>query len=489
MSSIAGSFFHRWRMPSFHGACFYFPCFLLLFVATSAGDISLPHVFSEHMVLQRDRPIRIWGKATPSATITVEIGDSRQTTEVGYQGHWEVMFPAATGGPVPFRVSSDKDANKIEYSDVFFGDVWVCSGQSNMEWSVEQSEGAAEEIPQANLTQIRFLRPAHRPHEQPQDDCDATWNVCTPETVKSFSAVAYYFGKQISRHTNVPVGLIGTYWGGTRGEAWVSQDALRDRPFFRPLLEYKAPADHLETNASFLFNGMVAPYTRYAIRGAIWYQGESNLGRAEQYARLLPTLIRDWRNHWGQGEFPFYFVQLAPFRYGNADPATYAELCEAQAKTMSVPRTGMAVTNDIGNLTDIHPANKKTVGERLALWALADEYGDSSVSYSGPVYSGCRIVGSEVHVTFRHAEGLKTRDSAVPTEFTLAGKDRRFFPAEARIEKDTVVVQSAEVKEPVAVRFAWSDSAQPNLINGAGLPAAAFRSDDFRGVTEGNWNP
>jgi sialate O-acetylesterase len=458
-------------------------------MAPAYAEIQLPHLFTEHMVLQRDRPIRVWGAATPSAVIRVAIGEQVQQTAAGQNGKWEVTFPAGSGGPHAFRVTSDKDSNVVEYKDVWYGDVWVCSGQSNMEWSVEQSSGAAEEIPAANYPKIRLFRPPHLVHDQPQEDCDATWMVCTPDSVKSFSAVAYYFGRKISMETDVPIGLIGTYWGGTRGEAWVSQDALRDRPFYRPLMDYKAPADQPQTGASSLFHGMVAPLTRYAIRGAIWYQGESNLGRAEQYARLLPTLIHDWRNHWGQGDFPFYFVQLAPFRYGGTDPGVYAELCEAQAKTLSVPRTGMAVTNDVGDLKDIHPANKKTVGERLALWALANDYGASGISFRGPQFAGCEILGRDIRVHFDHAEGLKTQDGAAPKEFMVAGRDRRFVPASASIDGKTVVVQAAEVPEPIAVRFAWSDSAQPNLVNGAGLPATSFRSDDFRGITEGNWNP
>lgn len=455
------------------------------------AELRLPHIFSEHMVLQRERSIPIWGWATEGANVEARLGDTTVKAVADKEGVWRLRFPARShGGPLAFTVKSDKDEGTIAFQDVWVGEVWLCSGQSNMEWPVSMSAEPEKTIENADHSQIRLFMVPKKASTEPQSDCEAIWNICSPQSVAGFSAVGYHFALKIADETGLPVGMIGSYWGGTRGEAWVSRESLKDRPFFLPLLNYQAPPESPHNAACSLFNGMLAPVAPYAIRGALWYQGESNIGRAEQYARLLPALIADWRFHWAQGDFPFYYAQLAPYSYGGQDPTGYAELCDAQRVTLSVPNTGMAVTNDIGNLKDIHPADKKSVGERLALWALCKDYGNPEVVPSGPLYRSCSMDGGEARIHFDHtAGGLKTRDDKPPTDFQIAGKDRRFQAADARIEGETVIVSSPNVPAPVAVRFAWHESAQPNLMNAKNLPASAFRTDDFKLNSEGGWNP
>jgi sialate O-acetylesterase len=298
--------------------------------------------------------------------------------------------------------------------------------------------------------------------------------------------VGYYFARELQRELEVPIGILHTSWGGTLAEAWTSRDALAAHDEFQPILDRVEQTQEHQHRAAHLFNGMIAPLVPYGIRGAIWYQGESNVGRAEQYASLFPTMIADWRARWGQGDFPFYFVQLAPFRYGNSDPELLAELWEAQLKTLQgVPKTGMVVTTDIATTSDIHPPNKQDVGKRLALWALANVYERDGVAYSGPIYKSHESQGNAIHIAFDHGEGLAARDGEPLRDFTIAGEDRTFVPAQARIEGNAIVVSSPDVKEPVAVRFAWYDTAEPNLVNASGLPASPFRTDDWQLKTHG----
>jgi sialate O-acetylesterase len=299
--------------------------------------------------------------------------------------------------------------------------------------------------------------------------------------------VAYFFGRKLQKELGVPVGLINSSWGGTICEAWTSNEALQGEDDFKALLQRGAKDKNKKNpnRASVLYNGMIAPLIPYGIRGAIWYQGESNVGRAAQYAKLFPTMIRDWRNRWDE-KFPFLFVELAPFRYGGHDPQLCAELWDAQLKTLkNVEKTGMAVTTDIATLHDIHPPNKQDVGARLARWALAKTYGRDLV-YSGPIYKSMKIEGNKVRLAFDHVGGgLKTRDGKAPNEFQIAAAEGDFVPAQAKIEGDSVVVWSDKVSQPAAVRMGWRDTAQPNLMNEAGLPASPFRTDDRKLKTAG----
>ena len=408
-------------------------------------------------------------------------------------------------------------AGKKTFKNVLIGEVWLCSGQSNMEWPVAWSLDSRKEIAAATYPKIRLFTVKRKASRTPLDDCAGRWAECSPQTVSGFSAAGYFFIRMLHKELGVPVGMINASWGGTPAEAWTSRKALESEPSLKPLLDNwdKTPTDRRKerNRPASLYNGMIAPVVPFAIRGVIWYQGEANIGRAYQYRTLFPLMIRDWRAAWSEGDFPFGFVQLAPFRYAGIDEAACAELREAQAMALaSVPNTGMAVTMDIGNIKDIHPKdkqddgrplalwalskvygsiiedihprNKQDVGRRLALWALSRVYGKDLV-YSGPIYKSMSVEGDKVRIRFDHVGGgLKTRDGKKPTDFAVAGADQKFHPAEATIDNDSVVVHSDAVREPVAVRYAWRDAAEPNLANQEGLPASPFRTDQWRGVTE-----
>ncbi|MCP3920612.1 MAG: hypothetical protein GY711_34230 [bacterium] len=627
-------------------------------------DVKLPAVFGDHMVLQRETEAPVWGWATAGETITVSGSWSEEqvSTVAGADGTFRVTIETpAAGGPHELRV---KGENEIVLTDVAIGEVWICSGQSNMEWRVTQSDAAA--IPDADVPDIRLFDVVNTIGPAPREDCAGTWARCAPTSVPRFSAVGYFFGRELHETLNVPIGLIGANWGGTVAESWTSERTVRKFPEFGHDLDaleaarkrpeaieaaytvelekwwkavdrlvdgstgwaapdfddstwsthevpenwertelgafdgivwyrksfdvpadwaereltltlgpiddmdttwlngrriggldrgvawntprrYRVPAETVragQTNVltvrvfdsgggggfhgdaeamrltasedqhiplsgawryraaasttqlapwprkvSFhqnsptaLFNGMIAPLVPFAIRGAIWYQGESNRPRAVQYRRLFPAMITDWREHWGRGDFPFYFVQIAPFQYGG-DLGEAAELREAQWMTQSLVNTGMAVTMDVGNPSDIHPRDKRTVGHRLALWALAKTYEREGIVYSGPSYRSMQVEDGAIRLAFDHAaDGLVARGGEL-THFTIAAEGGDFVPAQAKVDGDTIVVSSSEVKSPVAVRFAWGAADEPNLFNSAGLPASSFRTDDRRAVT------
>ena len=459
--------------------------------SSAAAELRLPSVFSDHMVLQRDREVPVWGWADPGSEVHVTVDDQTVATTAGADGKWRVMLPGhPAGGPFTLALASDADdvdGDRVEVTDVYFGEVWLASGQSNMEWPVRATVNAEEEISAAQFPLVRMFTVPHSPAAEPQDDTEGKWQVASPQTVASFSAVGYYFARMLHRELDVPVGILHTSWGGTLAEAWTSREALEANEAFQPILDRVDRTRDRQHRAAHLYNGMLAPLVGYGIHGAIWYQGESNVGRAEQYASLFPAMIADWRSRWGQGDFPFYFVQLAPFRYGNMDPELLAELWDAQLKTLrNVPNTGMVVTTDIATTHDIHPPNKQDVGKRLALWALANVYGEQGVVFSGPIYKSHEVRGNKVRIEFDHlADGLKARDEGDLTHFTIAGEDQKFVPAEAEIDGNAVVVSSDQVERPVAVRFAWDDTAEPNLVNSTGLPASPFRTDDWQLKTHG----
>jgi len=647
-----------------------------IFPARIAGaDVRLPAILSDGMVLQRDAWINLWGWADPGETVRVRVdwSDEIAGVETGADGRWRVRLRSPrAGGPHEIEIEG---RNAIRLRDVLVGEVWVCSGQSNMEWPLRASDGAEEEIPRADHPEIRLFQVARAHAFAPAEDCRGAWARCTPASAAGFSAVAYWFGLDLHRALGIPVGLVESAWGGTPAEAWTPVEALvRRGPLHAPLLEtrrsvlarerdrerelrelparlaawreaaeradpgfgerwmapdfddaswgeapvpgffrdfglgefdgtvwYRAsveipaawagrdlllelgPVDDLDVTffdgervgahdapdswtapraypipgrlvragrtsiavrvhdtggaggfsgepatlrirladdetsaiplagkwrvrpgvserdlppqprppsaayqnvAGMLFDAMIAPIVPFAIRGAIWYQGEANVGRAYEYRTLFPEMIRAWREAWGQGDFPFYFVQLAPFRYGGASLAQ--ELREAQFLALrSGMNLGMAVTMDIGNPGNIHPRNKRDVGERLARWAKAKTYANNDVLPSGPLYRSIAIENDRIRVFFDFAgSGLATRDGAPPSHFEIAGRDRLYQPATAVIDGDTVVVRADAVREPVAVRYAWSDDAEPNLANRGGLPASSFRTDDWIGLTE-----
>lgn len=616
------------------------------------------------MVLQRNQKIMVWGWSSPGEKVTVQLDKQSKRVTADKKGNWKVALdPLPAGGPFELTV---KGKNTITFRDVLIGEVWICSGQSNMAWTVQNSDNPEKEIAAGNYPNIRHLKVPNQIAGKPADDIgDTKWQVCSPETVASFTAVGYFFGRELLKEVNVPIGLINTSWGGTHVETWTSREAFQENPEFRDMIasvgkidldsarkrgeelalkkienvqgpqagwssnvqrwkdlsfedgswstlsvpgawerrglgnvdgvvwfrnsftlpasaagkeavltlgpiddadetyvngarvggtsdpstprSYRIPAGvlregknvvavRIEDNAgsggfmgqasdlklsvagenialagdwayrvektskvsadvspnafpTLLYNAMIHPLIPYTIRGAIWYQGESNAGRAYQYRQAFPLMINDWRKRWGLGDFPFYFVQLATFNANNGTSekgSTWAELREAQTMTLTLPNTGMAVTTDIGNPSDIHPRNKQDVGRRLAALALHDVYGKNVIS-SGPVYKSMKKEGRKIVLSFSDiGGGLMVKDKyGYLKGFEIAGADKKFYYAQAQIEGNTVVVYHKDVTDPVAVRYGWADDAGDcNLYNREGFPAGPFRTDTWKGITE-----
>ncbi len=535
------------------------------------ADVKMPAIFGDHMVLQQDIALPVWGTADPGENVTVTVGSETGSAVADANGKWSVKLkPLPPGSAAQTMTVTGK--NTLKFDDVLVGDVWICSGQSNMEFGLGVEYDAQDQIPKANVPLLRFFLIPRKTSLTPQEEIPpaptisplmAHWEVCTPENVinvggwHGFSAAGYFFGRELQSHLNRPIGLIGTYWGGTPAQAWTSIDALRKDPLLQHYaVDYdktlaaftpQANADYPAKQATFLaekakwdkevgtpfaaalqawndavakakaanqplpprpvpstpppiappppdggahgpsdlYNAMIAPLIPYAIKGAIWYQGEANAGQPVEYRTLFADMITDWRNRWGEGDFPFLFVQLARFQAPN--PA-YAELRNSQLETLQLPNTGMATAFDIGNQIDIHPKDKLDVGLRLALVARHVAYGEDLV-YSGPIFDKIEVNGDKVRVSFTQVGGGLIIGSApwvpegatpLPTSslvgFTVAGADNKFVPADATIDGNTVIVSSPQVPQPVAVRYAF-ESAVGNLYNKEGLPAIPFRSD------------
>jgi sialate O-acetylesterase len=529
----------------------------------ACAQVKLPAIFSDHMVLQGNRTIPVWGTAKPGEKVKVTLGKDRAKTKSDEEGNWRVSLKAIEPGTNPLTMTVE-GTNTVTFSDVLIGDVWVASGQSNMAFPLSDANSGAQAIKTGNHPLIRLFIVPHATAVKPQSDIgpipaaqafQGKWMVCAPETLAGgFSAVAYFFGRDIQNFTGLPVGLIDTAWGGTPAEAWTSYEGLQSAPqlaiyagkhqqlldgyeaaqvsHLQKLREFQAEHDEWSATSNpkndaalakwatdnaaalasgqpaiprpamipeprepalpvgpgspaVLFNGMITPLIPYGIKGAIWYQGESNGGRGLEYRYLFRAMIQSWRDKWGQGDFPFLYVQLP-------DSLSQWELLrESQLDTLSLPNTGMAVTIDVGTIKNLHPPFKEIVGHRLALVGEHVAYG-KDVDYAGPMYKSMLVEGATIRITFNHAEGLKIGtppvsgpDTAdVPRDklvsFTIAAADRQWHPAEARIDGNTVVVSSADVKEPVAVRFGWNPPSVCNLYNKAELPASPFRTDDWQ---------
>ncbi len=641
-------------------------CFVLLLLCSAGfADPVLPGIFSDHMVLQRGRALPVWGWADPEEKVAVSLNGATAETIAGHDRRWKVMLPAMqAGGPFLLTVSGKKS---IALKDVMIGEVWVLSGQSNMTFALSGADNAASEIAAADLPEIRLFTVPEKRTLDPQQNVEAAWQTCTPDTAKGFSAVGYFFGRDLYRALHVPIGLIHSSWPGTPGEDWTSPASLAHDPQMGPILErwknagaeskrlaaqaaefdlefddfallkkqggeeslsdfndgnsrnaraglwtydwksgpqtsfalvqpgrggsgYAAkvsgrlesqddgmlrtsysgdgsPVDisqyagvrfFVRGNGSFrlrslqpsiydwddygtaamtatpdwkpvtiwfkdleqegwgiptpftanslsglaiqvvqsagtvtaapsgLFNGMIAPLLPYAIRGAVWYQGESNAPRAYQYRSLLADLITGWRDAWGEGDFPFLVVQLPNYGGGKERPSesAWAEMREAELMALRLPNTGVAVTMGLGEAENIHPHHKAEVGERLALWALGTTYGRDIV-YSGPLYDAMKVEGNQVRLQFRHVgSGLQAHGGGTLVGFAVAGADHVFHWADAKIDGDAVVVSSSAVPSPLAVRYAWGDNPDCNLYNREGLPASPFRTDDWQGITQ-----
>ena len=466
-------------------------------VSSATADVKLPSIIGSHMVLQRGVECPIWGWADPKEPVSVTFAGKTIKTSAGKDGKWSVSLPALKASSTG-RTLTVKGKNTLKLEDVVVGEVWLCSGQSNMEWSVARSANPQEEIEQGNHPRIRHIKIGRNPSMKAQEVVQASgWQQASSATVANFTAVGYYFARHLMNELDVPIGLIGSNWGGTRIEPWTPPsgfksvpalkashaDQLDSFPQMRKIKDRKTGKvreviNHQSPLA--LYNGMINPLVPFAIKGAIWYQGESNNGEGMLYHEKMKALIKGWRSLWDNPELPFYYVQLAPFTYTRTNRDRQYELpgiWQAQLATLSVPHTGMAVTTDIGHLKDIHPKNKQDVGKRLALWALAKNYGKKNLVYTGPLYAGHKAKGASIRVSFTGTgTGLKSLDGEALTHWEVAGANGEFAKATAKIDGDAVVVSSDAVAKPKHVRFGWHETAEPNFGNKEGLPASPFSS-------------
>lgn len=506
------------------------------FPAKLSAELSLPRFFSDSMVLQRERPAAIWGNATPNAEVAITFKGETVATKANGDGRWKAEVETGPGdstGAVLVVASGDE---RVTIKDVLVGEVWLASGQSNMVFTMNRSPAYEELIAQSHHPAIRMFNAPTVTAVEPQDDIDGQWTPCSPETVPNYSAVAFFFARKLHTELGVPIGVIKTAWGGKPVETFTSREALETLEGTKALLDQtladdanydaekaavtykirlaqweaesaawrKKPADQrgrlakkptppkrpldTEGKPGVLFNSMIHPFVGYTIRGAIWYQGEANAKPgAVPYDQSLPLMIRDWRKRWND-DFSFYFVQLANYREPSSEPGTpdpWPLLQDRMRKILdTTPKTGMAIINDVGEAKDIHPKNKRDPGERLALWALAKDYGRELV-YSGPLFHSSTIDGHAVSVTFQQVgEGLKSRDGDQLRRFEIAGKDHKWHWADVKIDSpNSVVVSSDQVPSPLAVRYAWASNPEgANLVNSAGLPASVFRTDDWDDV-------
>ena len=477
-------------------------CLILAVICCSLlsfANVTLPRIFGSSMVLQRNKPIAVWGWADAGEKITVQFNKQIKKTKAAKDGSWKVeLQQEAAGGPYQLVVAGK---NTIAFEDVLVGEVWICSGQSNMEWSVKNSDSAKREIREADYPMIRHIKVPRTVAASPAKDITGgVWQKADSTTTGDFTAVGYFFARKLFKELHVPIGLINTSWGGTMVETWTSREAFEKTEEFKnlfkvPYADIQAAADkagkRVDPNAypTLLFNGMINPIIPFSIQGAIWYQGEANAGRAYEYRKSFPLMIQDWRQRFGQGDFPFYFVQLASFNASNGNSAkgsAWAELREAQTATLSLPNTGMAVTMDIGESKDIHPRNKQDVGARLAAIALNNLYG-VKMEFSGPMYQSFTSDANKILVSFTHADnGLVIKDKyGYLKGFEIAGADKKFYYAKADVKNNQAIVYSDSVTNPVAVRYGWADDMpEANLYNKDGLPASPFRTDTWKGITE-----
>ena len=489
----------------------------------SWANVTVPSIIGDHMVLQNGSAIPVWGKADPWEEVTVTLGKQVKKVVTESNGKWMIKLGRVKTSSTPLEMTIAGKGNTIKVKDILVGEVWVGSGQSNMEMQVSRVNNAQQEIAAANYPEIRLFSVKLATSDVPLDNCEGAWAVCTPETVSNFSAVLFFFGRDLYKELNTPMGLINTSWGGSPADAWTSAETLASTPDFKPALEYwsnqqkeypakKAAYDKAFTewnaaaekakaegkpepgnkpatvyapwHASGLYNAMILPLVPFSIKGAIWYQGESNAGSAYLYRKLFPAMINDWRNAWGGKPFPFYFVQLANFldRKPEPDGSAWAELREAQNMTLSQKNTGQAVIIDIGDAKDIHPKNKQDVGKRLALNALAKDY-HKHVVYSGPTYKSMKVKGKEIILSFKDTKGGLVAKDGTLKSFAIAGADQKFVWADAVIMGKKIIVSSEKVDAPVAVRYAWADNPECTLYNGERLPASPFRTDTWPGLT------
>ena len=476
-----------------------------------SAQIKLPALVSDNMVLQQNANVNLWGWAAPNETIKIKAGWQNDLVEAkaDAKGNWKVSVPTPSASEKSYDITLEA-SNKITLHNILLGEVWICSGQSNMFFPVGKQEGTwktgvknyEEEIKNANYPLIRLFTVATVASERPLDDVKGNWAVCSPETIKDFSAVAYFFARDLQQNIKVPIGLISTSWGGTKAEAWTSskvleskelisileENAQKEKQYYTDLETYytnikngnttpelKKPKRNEENKYPYvLYNGMLHPVINYTMKGVIWYQGESNAEKATMYQTLFPAMVQNWRDDWKQGDFPFYYVQIAPHKGQNPF------IRESQLLSLKkIKNSGMVVTTDVGNETNIHPIEKQTVGYRLSLIARANTYNENKLVFSGPIYNHMKADKKQIQLFFDYAESGLVQKGETLKEFEIAGEDKVFYPAEAKIKGKTVVVSSSKVKNPVAVRFAWKAVPDPNLFNAENLPASPFRTDNW----------
>ncbi|MEP6900714.1 MAG: sialate O-acetylesterase [Actinomycetota bacterium] len=508
---------------------------LCLSAETLLSQVKLPPHFSDHMVLQRNMKVPVWGTANPGESVTVTFAGQKKKVKAGLDGKWRIDLAPMPASAVSrtMTVSDGAQNQKVMFGDVLVGEVWLCSGQSNMDFTVAKTEkyyfagvnNEAAEVAAANYPLIRRFTGNWKRSYEPKSEVEGTWKITNPENVREFSAIGYFFARDLQKEIKVPIGIITLTFGASTAQSWIRREALEANPELKPLLdkfdtEKKAyetdkainekyqealkkweadvatakadgktaprkprnpdPVDD-QHNPTVMFNGMIAPMRPFAIRGVLWYQGESITGAKELFPKFNRTLITDWRKLWGEGEFPFYLVQLAANKDPKTEPgeSSIALVREMQTESLALPNTEMAVTIDIGDAKDVHPHNKQDLGNRLAKIALAKIYG-RKIEYSGPVYESMKIEGNAIRLKFSHADGGLIAKTGALKYFAIAGADRKFVWADAKIEGDTVIVSSSSVSTPIAVRYAWADNPEGcNLYNAAGLPAVPFRTDKF----------
>lgn len=456
------------------------------------GAVRLPSIIGNHMVLQQNSEARLWGWCNPGEKIIIKTSWDTVSYRLSGEGtaKWsqKIKTPAA-GGPYKITINGS-----LVIEDVLIGEVWLCSGQSNMARSVTPGQ-SIEEKANPNITSIRLFYVPRSTSEYPQENCEGSWKVCTPEEITHFSAVGYFFGKSIQGNLNVPVGLLDASWGGTAAEVWTPKTLVENNPRLKAGSLKLAPSASWPVSPGSIYNAMIYPLTNFNISGVIWYQGENNVWTCSTYEELLTTLIGGWRQDWKE-EFPFYYVQIAPYsRYGKN--MFCALLREAQTNCLRIPKTGMVVISDlVDDINNVHPLDKVNVGLRLANLALSDHYGKKGLIYKFPMYESMKIEKDKIRIAFSNAEnGLMCKDAVhqvskdaarhrdaacrVSTEFYIAGEDQKFLPATARIEGSSVIVSNKAIKNPVAVRFGFINTAMPNLFSKEGLPANLFRTDNW----------
>lgn len=486
--------------------------------SATIAQVKLPALVGDNMVLQQNAKVNLWGWAAPNEKISIQLSwqNTFVETVASPEGNWKVAVNTPQGSEKKQTITIEA-FNTIVLKNILIGEVWVCSGQSNMFFPVGKQEGTwktgvknyEEEVKNANFPNIRIFTVLTKASPKPLDDVTGSWQECSPKSVDTFSAVAYFFGRDLYQKLNVPIGLISSSWGGTKAEAWTSQSVLEGNSDFLSILETDAKNEKLyqeklekyyadlkkerlannndltksevkkpkkeENKTSYvLYNAMLYPLINYTMKGVIWYQGESNAEQAKLYQTLFPAMVKNWRSDWKQGDFPFYYVQITPHKSQNA------AIREAQLLSLkTIPNTGMVVTTDVGNATNIHPIDKQTVGQRLALIARAKTYNESKLTYSGPIYNHLKIKKDRVQLFFDYADSGFKKTTESLKEFEIAGEDKVFYPADAKIDGKTIVVSSSKVKNPVAVRFAWKPIPEPNVFNTENLPASPFRTDDW----------